>query len=106
MPLIFDWKDSLIAKIGIEYQVNQRLAVRAGYCFVESPVPDHTLSPGNPEAHQHNASLGLGFKGTRWWADVFYNAAFYQDRTVSNEILRGKYQSFCHYSGISLGYRF
>lgn len=38
--------------------------------------------------------------------DVFYIAAFYEDRPVKNAILSGKYKNFTHYFGFSIGKKF
>ena len=101
-----DWKDVWTLKIGVEYQINDRVAVRAGYAFSETAVPEHTLSPGYPDSDQHNLSVGLGYHIEKWTVDIFCMATFYQDRTVDNEILSGKYESSADFIGLSLGYRF
>lgn len=101
-----NWKDSWIYKGGIEYLAGDRLALRAGYAFVESPVPDSTLSPAAPDADQHNISCGLGYRINNYWFDTFYMLALYEDRTVNNSILSGTYENSAHYFGIGVGYRF
>lgn len=101
-----DWENAWIIKIGTEYLLNDRLALRAGYSYVESYVPDHTLSPANPDADNHNISIGFGYKINRWVVDCFYMASFFEDRTVNNTILSGTYENFTHAFGSSIGYRF
>ena len=101
-----DWHDSWLIKLGVEYEVNDRLALRTGYAYVENPVPERTLSPANPDADQHNFSIGFGYKIGKWVVDGFYNASFFEDRKVNNSILSGTYENFTHYIGSSLGYRF
>lgn len=101
-----NWKDSWIFKGGMEYLAGDRLALRAGYAFVESPVPDSTLSPAAPDADQHNISFGLGYRIGSYWFDTFYMLALYEDRTVNNSILSGNYENSAHYVGIGVGYRF
>jgi long-chain fatty acid transport protein len=101
-----DWKDIWMVKIGVEYQVNDMFALRTGYAYSETAVPEHTLSPGYPDSDQHNLSIGLGYHIKNWVIDTFYMATFYQDRTVSNSILSGEYKSSAHFIGISIGYRF
>jgi long-chain fatty acid transport protein len=101
-----DWSDAWAVKAGIEYQPNDRFALRAGYTFVETPVPESTLSPANPDADQHNFSMGCGCRIGKWVVDGFYNVGFFEDRKVNNDILSGEYENLAHYIGLSVGYRF
>jgi long-chain fatty acid transport protein len=101
-----DWKDSWLIKLGLEYRMTDRFFLRNGYAYVESPVPDHTLDPGNPESDQHNFSAGFGYKTERMTIDFFYMAGFYEKRTVKNDILSGTYENTVHYAGVSVGYKF
>ncbi|MBI5641398.1 MAG: outer membrane protein transport protein [Nitrospirae bacterium] len=101
-----DWKDVWTVKFGAEYMLTEKLAIRGGYAYVPTPVPSHTIEPGNPDATQHNFSLGAGYKKDKLTFDFFYMAGFYQNRTTENAILTGRYENFVHYTGISLGYGF
>jgi long-chain fatty acid transport protein len=101
-----DWKDSWLFKAGAQYSVNDKLALRGGYVFVESPVPDHTLTPAAPESDQHDFAIGFGYKMTKAVLDFFYMAAFFEDNKVDNNVLIGEYENFVHYIGFSWGYRF
>lgn len=103
----FDWQDAWAFKIGVEYKINGNLALRGGYLYAQSPVPDQTLDPANPDSNQHDVSLGIGYNRGRYLVDFFAIAAFFEKRTVQNEILNGTYQSSIHYLfGISLGVKF
>jgi len=104
--MILDWKDIWMFKIGVQYQVNDRISLRTGYAYSETFAPEHTLSPGCPDSDKHNLSIGLGYGIKNWVVDTFYTATFYEDRTVNNSILSGEYESFDHYIGVSIGYRF
>jgi len=101
-----DWKDAWSIKVGAEYKVNERLSLRGGYAYVETPVPDHTLNAGNPDSNQHNISAGFGYRIKEIVIDFFYMAGFYENRTVENAILSGKYENFFQYFGFSIGKRF
>jgi len=100
-----DWKNSQQFKLGLDYRVSPTLSLRAGYAFINNPVPASTLSPANPDADQHNFSLGLGYRKNAWVVDVFYDVALYEQRTVNNAILSGTYKNRVHYVGLSVGYR-
>ena len=62
----FGFKDQTIYKLGVQYGVNQRLQVRAGYNYGKNPIPDDqltfaTLAPANTEEHY---SLGFTYKAS------------------------------------------
>jgi long-chain fatty acid transport protein len=101
-----DWNDIWTLKAGAEYKMNDRLFLRGGYVYVETPVPEHTLTAAQPDSKQHNFSVGLGYKKDKFILDLVYLAAFYEDRRVNNAILSGKYENFLHYFALSLGRSF
>jgi long-chain fatty acid transport protein len=101
-----NWRNLWTIKAGMEYAATEKMALRAGYAFVPTPVPDSTLDPANPDSKQHNIGIGLGYKKQKIVLDFFYIAGFYTERKVTNPILSGTYQNFTHYAGISVGRKF
>ena len=101
-----DWKDAWLIKVGAEYRITERISLRGGYAYVQSPVPDQTLDPSNPDSDQHNFSVGLGYRINNYTLDFFYIAGFLEDREVQNSILSGKYKNSVHYFGFGLGRSF
>lgn len=62
----FGWKDQTIYKFGVNWGVNQRLQLRAGYNYGKSPIPDdqltfNTLLPVTSDKHY---SVGFTYKAT------------------------------------------
>lgn len=62
----FGWQDQTVYKLGIQYGVNSKLQVRAGYNYGKSPVLDNqltfnTLAPGVVEKHY---TAGFTYKPT------------------------------------------
>lgn len=60
----FGWTNQTVYKLGIQYGVNNRLQVRAGYNYGKSPIPDdqmsfNTLAPATVEKHY---SAGFTYK--------------------------------------------
>lgn len=60
----FGWKDMTVYKLGIQYGVNNRLQVRAGYNYGKSPIPNtqltfNTLAPATVEKHY---SVGFTYR--------------------------------------------
>lgn len=101
-----DWENTWLFKAGLDYRVTDRLSLRTGYAFVESPIPDRTLSPASPDGNQHNITLGFGYRFGNYWLDTFYMLSIFENRTVQNPILSGTYESMAHYAGLSIGYKF
>lgn len=101
-----DWDDSWQFKIGAEYTVSETLALRAGYAFINTQVPDGSLEPGNPDADQHNISIGFGYRDSPFTLDGFYNVSLYRDRSVRNVILSGTYENIAHFAGVSVSRTF
>jgi long-chain fatty acid transport protein len=101
-----DWNDQWLIKFGLEYYLTENFALRTGYAFVESPVPDSTLSPASPDGNAHNFSMGFGYKTGKWIFDAFYNFDINEDRDVNNDILSGEYKNITHFIGFSIGNKF
>ncbi len=101
-----NWHDTWLVKFGSEYEISDQWALRAGYAFVQSPVPEETLSPTSPDADSHNFSIGTGYRIGRINLDAFYMAAFFEKIEVNNNILSGTYSNFTHYIGLGIGYAF
>jgi long-chain fatty acid transport protein len=101
-----DWHDAWALKAGVEYKPKNWLALRGGYAFVETPVPESTLSPANPDADRHHFSIGFGYLIGKWTVDGFYSIDIVEDRKVNNDILSGEYENLVHYIGLSVGHRF
>lgn len=101
----FDYKNAWMFKAGFEYKLSDKLGLRGGYMYTQNDVPDITLNPGNPDANQHGVTLGFGYKKGRFTFDTFCLGTLYENRTVSNEILSGEYQSFMLVVGSSVNFK-
>jgi len=102
----FDWNDQWLIKFGLEYYLTESIALRTGYAFVETPVPERTLSPANPDGDGHNFSIGFGYKFGKWVVDGFYTIEIFKNRDVNNDILSGEYKNIAHFIGFSIGNKF
>ncbi len=100
------WGSQWLFKFGIEHLLTEKWALRGGYVYGKTPVPERTLSSDNPDSDQYNLGLGFGYKGIKYVFDLYYNATLYANRKVTNPILSGKYESLIHAIGFSLGCRF
>jgi long-chain fatty acid transport protein len=107
------------------------VALRAGYWFSESPIPDRNFNPVVPDANNHTVSIGAGvlcrnnarFLGllrcgglgvgpirTRAIGlDLAYQTVLYESRTIignRNPTVDGTYDTTLHSGSISLRIEF
>lgn len=59
--LDLQWNDGWFASLGAEYQLDPRLALRAGLGYELSPVPDATRSPRLPDSNRLWLSAGATY---------------------------------------------
>lgn len=56
-----NYKNSAAYRFGAQYQLNDKLALRAGYYFDETPVQKGYFAPETPRTDSHNITLGAGY---------------------------------------------
>src|SRR5699024_8960915 len=56
-----NYKNSSSYRFGAQYQLNDKVALRAGYYFDETPVQSGYFAPETPRADSNNFTLGGGF---------------------------------------------
>jgi len=55
------WHDTLVPRIGLEFDPTSRLALRCGYFYEPSPIPDQTKISNYLDNDRHAFSFGLGY---------------------------------------------
>ncbi len=86
-PANRDWHSALSLGMGAEYKVAEKLRVRGGYYFHQSPVPEATWEPNMPDSNSHSVAAGMGYDITKSLTlDLTYSAMFYSARSVKNDI--------------------
>lgn len=120
MPFLDDqknWKDTYSANIGAKYQLNDSIALLAGYLYSGNPVPDNTFEPSVPDANTHLFTVGISIIQKSFKIDLAYGYQKLEDRNKNNLVgdplsklpaftANGKYKSDLHMIGVSLTYRF
>lgn len=101
---VYEWKNTWAFKFGSEYNLTDNLALRCGYVYSESAVPEHTLRPSLPDTDKHIATAGAGIKRGNWTIDLAGDIIFYEDREINNNVdnnettsglsVDGQYESF------------
>jgi long-chain fatty acid transport protein len=79
-----DWDDTWTAGVGAEWDCNNQWTVLAGYIFMESPIPDETLSPTLPGGDQQAGTLGLRRQADHGVLTLAYGYVHNKDRDISN----------------------
>ncbi len=65
--LIQEWDDQFVFSLGVVYEPNDQLVLRAGLNYAEQPVPEQNLQPLLALIGERHAGLGFGYKVTDGW---------------------------------------
>jgi long-chain fatty acid transport protein len=79
------WDDSWTYGVGADLKLNDEWMLRGGWTYLETPIPEATVSPSLPDADRHFFALGLGFQGERHGLDFAYAISVY-DREVDSDL--------------------
>ncbi len=139
LPNPRNWQSSYVVMAGTEYKFvkpallpSWDVAIRGGYAFSDSPVPERTFRPDVPGSNSHAYSAGVGFLcqsggaflglipcATRQQTnvlgvtaigfDVAYQGIFYQSRGIfnnENPRLHGVWDTTIHVGSLNLRVNF
>ncbi len=83
-----DWNDTLRYSVGVDYQYQDNMILRAGIALDESPVPSpERRTPRLPGNDRSWLSLGMSYKIDQTFSmDVGYSHLFFADTDVNNEL--------------------
>jgi long-chain fatty acid transport protein len=89
-----NWKNEFVYRAGVEYGVTKNLALRAGYAFGGSPVPDSTLTPLTASIMENTLTAGVGYHWRRCQFDLAYQYNFPAMQNVGTSgLLSGEYSN-------------
>ncbi|WP_461210256.1 OmpP1/FadL family transporter [Desulfocurvus sp. DL9XJH121] len=105
------WHDTWRWMVGLEWDAASWLALRAGYVYDDSPIPDDHVDYAVPANDRQIVSLGAGLKGGAWTLDLSYSYLWVTDRQVAARTSEYVYTStfedgHSHMLGMALGYSF
>lgn len=87
-----DWRDRFVYRFGVEYALTEHIALRAGYAYGKSPVPDATLTPLTAAITEHTLTAGVGFRRGPFRVDLAYQYDLPASQQVGQSALRsGEY---------------
>ena len=110
-----NYKNSSIYRVGIEYKALDKLALRAGYYFDESPIEEGFFAPETPRPDSNNFTAGLSFDVNDHLAidasflyvktnEVNVSYDFYQENG-QNVPFEGTYKNNAFIPGIGITYK-
>jgi opacity protein-like surface antigen len=105
----FNWQNQTVYKLGMQYGVNNRLLLRAGYNYGKSPIPNdqltfNLLAPGTVEQHY---SAGFTYKAndTLEVTGAYMYAASHSQSSCLQSILNcAEFNMHQNMFGLSLGW--
>jgi long-chain fatty acid transport protein len=110
------WDNTWVLRLGGQYKLSKDWAVRAGYIYDQSPVPEEYFETRVPDSDRQGISVGAGHTVGNLTIDVAYMYLKFKNRTVNNstaddaapaaEALDGNYKTTAHLAGITIGYKF
>ena len=106
-----DWEDSWTVKLGGDYSVNEKFALRAGGYYDFSPIPDENLAPITPDADRYGITGGFTFNPSQKFSidgSILYING--EERTVlaseSNLGLGQRYKNTAFAPALGINYSF
>jgi long-chain fatty acid transport protein len=110
------WTNSYVFRFGGEFAATDRIAIRGGYFYDQTPIPDNTFDPNIPNANLHAITTGLGYKWDTMTLDVAYLIGFYEKRSIDGSTIDpfnaagptsfGSYSTMPHVLTVSLTFKF
>jgi long-chain fatty acid transport protein len=85
-PMRQDWNDTWTAGLGVVWDLNDAWALRAGYIFLESPVPDETFSPTLMDGDQHVLTAGVTARLAAGQISAAGGFGLNEERTIRNNL--------------------
>jgi long-chain fatty acid transport protein len=89
-----NWSSEFVYRVGWEYDVTDNLALRLGYAYGQSPVPDSTLTPLTAAITEHTFTAGAGYHWGRYRFDIAYQYYIPATQNVGQSgLLSGEYSN-------------
>ncbi len=113
-PTNRDWHSAVSFALGTEYKAADRLRLRGGYYYHQSPIPQDTWDTSLPDANSHSVTTGFGYDVSKSLTlDFAYGVMFYNDRSINNNVgnssgasIDGKYSQWINLAVITATYKF
>jgi long-chain fatty acid transport protein len=105
-----NYEDAYIYRIGAEYQLNEKMALRGGAYLDQTPVQDGYLTPETPDADSRGLSAGIGYRiNDKINVDASFLYINKKERTDTGALaggIAGTFKSVAYIPGLALTYNF
>jgi len=112
-PVSRDWNDVMAYGFGAEYKSTDKLDLRFGGFYHQTPVPSHSVDTALPDADKHGITMGLGYEFEDVILDLSYCFMRYRNRDVTNTIgastgsdLNGLYRGHVNIFAVAFTYKY
>ena len=78
-----NWKNTFTARVGMEYEISEKLLIRAGYFKDQSPIPATYFSPETPSTDSDNFTFGFTYNYKKYAFDFAFLYVKGHERTDS-----------------------
>ncbi|MBK9639394.1 MAG: outer membrane protein transport protein [Bacteroidetes bacterium] len=104
------FKNSFAIRIGAKYQYSERMQLRGGIGYDQSPVPDGYVNPELPDADKVILGAGCTYKLKKGWSlegsFTFEDLRERKKERNKQENINGTYKSYIYVLGLGLQYQF
>lgn len=113
-----DFNNSFLARVGVEYNYNESLDLRAGFLYDQNPIDDERLDPTLPDSDRLGFSAGVGYNLTEnLVVDLAYLFLRFDERTITDSHesysglddsiapMNGTYNSVAHLLSLTFAYK-
>jgi long-chain fatty acid transport protein len=107
-----NWDNTFMVRVGAQYEMAREWAIRGGYIFDTSPIPDNTLKPILPDADRNEFTAGLGYDTKeaccwgRFTADFAIQYILFDERTSKYPEYPATYETDVLILGFGIGLNF
>lgn len=81
------WRDQIVYRAGVEYELCEAFYLRGGYAYGRSPVPSATLTPLTAALPEHTLTAGVGYRWRCLQVDLAYQWDLPTTRSVGRSAL-------------------
>ena len=117
-PIDESFEDSFIFRGGLQYMLDEKFALRAGFLYDQTPQPIGSMDPMLPDADRWAITAGFGYNTGKFAIDMAYQYEPFKDRESPNRYFYllplnptvneglGTYSTTAHLFGVSFRFMF
>jgi long-chain fatty acid transport protein len=109
-PKARDWQNTWSIGAGTAYDFNSHWTGRLGAGYLTTAVPEKSFEPSLPDSDRTEATAGLTYTWNKTQFHLAYNAAYFNTRSVSNNVeggtINGTYRTFVNSWSVGVEERF